>query len=77
MAITKAFKAFRLRDIIIGITILPCPSLNYLILIGKLFMGLQKKNPRYSCKGGGGLGILRIKWVDRYVFTLAVCDKMA
>ena len=54
IAITKAFKAFCLQDIIIGITILPCPSLNYLILIGKLFMGLQKKTPGIPVRGGGG-----------------------
>ena len=43
-ATTKEFQAFRLQDIIIGITISSCPLLNYLILIGKLYLWYCRKN---------------------------------
>ena len=38
LTITKEFHGLCLREVIIGITMSKCPLLNYLILIGKLYL---------------------------------------
>ena len=69
LTITKEFHALCLRELIIGITMSKCPLLNYLILIGKLYLwDCRKKQVLPNIEGFKFT--VRIKYqVEKYIFT--------
>ena len=69
LTITKEFHGLCLREVIIGITMSKCPLLNYLILIGKLYLwDCRKKQVLPNIEGFKFK--VRIKYqVEKYIST--------
>ena len=69
LTITKEFHALCLREVIIGITMSKCTLLNYLILIGKLYLwDYRKKQVLPNIEGFKSK--VRIKYqVEKYIST--------
>ena len=69
LTITKEFHGLCLREVIIGITMSKCPLLNYLILIGKLYLWDCRKKQVLPNIEGFKFKVRTKYQVEKYIST--------